>query len=106
MAQSKLIDTARRMRTIAEALNNSADRAIAAQYADDVARLARIEVPEPKAIPLVGTQGAATLAIMGLVLKRAFEPPSSPLAEDLLVELSRSRRTQTFKSQPRSYTIV
>jgi hypothetical protein len=87
MAQSRLIETARRMRTIAETLNNPADRAVATGYANDLAGLARIEVPEPRAIPLNGNDDGATRAIITSILKRAYEAPVSPLAEDLLLEL-------------------
>ena len=87
MAQSKLIETARRLRSIAETLNNPADRAVATGYADELAGLARIEVPEPKGVPLSREDDGATRAIMSSILKRAYGTPSTPLAEDLLIEL-------------------
>ena len=85
MPRSKLIDSAHRMRTIADALNNPKDRAVAASYADELAALAKIEVLEPSAIALPSNDGRGSATIVNSILKRAFQPAYSTFADDLLI---------------------
>ena len=88
MPHSRLIETANRLRTVAEGLNDPRDRAIAAKYAEELAHLADREIPQPPAIPLARLEDQAALEGVSGILKKVYVPAISPdCCADLILSL-------------------